>query len=420
MDFSLDYTREQAEFAREVRAWLDENVPDDMVNQRDTLKMSREQWQKRREFGRKLGEKGWLYPGYPQQYGGGGLDVDHRFVLYEEMAERHLGLPPYYDSGRLAAPTILICGTEEQKERLLPPILKGEAVTWQLFTEPEAGTDEANQQTNALRHVRESEYFIVNGQKIFVGGVHAPPEQFLLLTRSDLEAPRHQNLAMFVAPANLPGVTIQPLDLFPAGTFSQVCGYSADGAPAVKHSVFLDDVKIHESYLIGGESDGWKVTNATLLVEHGDRGSGGSGGAESGGGIERDLVAERFLEQCRTSPNVIRRLKENPQLLDSVVDVYIGAQIERLFAMRNAWLPRSGKRAPYAGPQLIVYQKMFGIQLAASAARVLGPYAFTDDAEWGLDEDLFEVSQRSGVCFAPGGTPEALKIVISRGLAIGR
>jgi len=419
MDFSLDYTEEQERFAKEVRAWLDANVPRDLINPRDTQKMSREQWQKRRELGRKLGQKGWLYPGYSRQYGGGGLDADHSSVLHQEMAKRGLGLPPFYDSGVLAAPAILVCGTDDQKKRMLPPILRGEVTTWQLFTEPEAGTDEANQQTNALRHVREKDHFIVNGQKIFVGGLYSPPDQFLLLTRSDLEAPRHQNLAMFVAPANLPGITIQPLDLFPPGTFGQVCGRSAAGAPGVKHSVFFDDVRIQESYLIGGDRDGWRVATATLTVEHGDRESGGGGGG-GGAGIPRNFTAERFLEQCQTNANVTRRLRENPHLVDSVVNIYVGAQIERLLSLRNAWLPRSGRRTPHAGPQATLYQKMFGGRLVADMARVLGPYALSDDTEWGLDEGIFEVSERSGICFAPGGTPEALKIIISRALGIGR
>lgn len=415
MDFSLEYAEAQEEFAGEVQQWLDENVPENLATLRDPRKMSYEQWQMRRELGRKLGEKGWLYPGYPREYGGGGLDGDHSSVLSWELSERGLGLPPYYDSGRLAAPAILAAGTEEQKKRFLPPILTGEAVTWQLFTEPEAGTDEANQQTNALRHIREGDYFIVNGQKIFVGGLYSPPQQFLLLTRSDTEAPRHENLAMFLAPADLTGVSIMPLDLFPPGTFGQVCGRTPMTAPAVKHSVFFDDVRIHESYLIGGERDGWRVTNATLMVEHGDRDTGG-GSVEVG----RNMVVEKFLEQCRSNPNIVKRLKENPQLLDSMVNIYIGGQIERLFSIRNAWLPRSGMRAPYAGPQLQLYSKMFGARLTADMARVLGPYALTDDTEWGLDEDIFEVAERSGVCFAPAGTPEAAKIIISRALRIGR
>ncbi|MFC2005833.1 acyl-CoA dehydrogenase family protein [Chloroflexota bacterium] len=412
MDFSLDYTEEQEEFAKEVREWLDKNVPKDLISPRDPLKMSREQWQKRRELGRKLAKKGWLWPEYPSEYDGGGLDGAHSFVLRTEMDKRSLGLPPYYDSGNLAVPAILACGTEEQKKRFLPAMLRGEAYTWQLFTEPEAGTDEANQQTNALRHVREGDHFIVNGQKIFVGALYAPPEQFLLLTRSDQKAPRHENLAMFIAPANLPGVTIQPLDLFPSASFNEIMGLTGTTASGTKHSVFFDDVRIHESYLLGEDHDGWKAATATLTVEHGDR--------ESGKAVPQDFVVKKFLEQCKSNPKVVKRLKENPQLLDSVVDIYIDHQVERLLALRNYWLPRSGKRSPYAGPQFSLYMKMFGTRLIATMANVLGPYSFINGTEWELDEGTFEVAERAGVCVSPGGTPEAQKIVMSRGLGIGR
>lgn len=415
MNFSLEYNEEQEKFAEEVREWLKSNLPEGIVNTRDPQIKNEEQRKKRREIGRRLGAKGWLLPGFPREYGGGGLDVDHRFVLSREFEKVGLAFPPYYDSGlSLAAAAILVCGTEEQKKRHLTPICKGEVVSWQLFTEPEAGTDEANQQTNALRHVRDNEYFIVNGQKIFVGGLTTypdPPDRFLLLTRSDREAPRHQNLAMFLAPADLPGVSIMPLDLFASGTLDQVSGVTVYNAPGVKHQVFFDDVRIHESYLIGGERDGWKVATATLEVEH------GGGEAKM---PRQNYVVERFLAYCKSNPNIVKRINENPQLLNSVVDIYIGAEIERLLAIRNAWLASTGRRSLYTGPQLNSYTKMFGGRLIAEMAQVLGPYALTNDEDWGLEDSMFEVAQRGGICCAPGGTPEAQKIIIARALAIGR
>ncbi len=411
MEFSLEYTEEQAEFAEEVRAWIAANVPEGLVTFRDPVKKTREQWEKRRELGRRLGVMGWLYAGLPEQYGGGGLDSDHCFVLSQEFEKARVGYPPFYDSARLAVGPILSLGSDEQKERFLPPIFRGEVTTWQLFTEPEAGTDEANQQTNAFRHERDGEHFIINGDKIFVGGLYAPPNQFLLLTRSDREAPRHQNLAMFLAPADLPGVTIMPLPLFVSGTLGQVLGPTVDSAPAVKHQVFFDDYRLHEKYLIGGERDGWRVTTATLDVEHG-------GGAV--GVPPENWVVSRFLEECRQNPRIAKRLEDNPQLLDSVVDIYIGSEIQRLWGLRNCWYGEAGVRAPYAGPQLGLYTKEFGGRLIADVARVLGPYVFTEGTEWTLAEDVFEVVQRAGLCFAPAGTPEAQKIIISRALAIGR
>lgn len=405
MDFSLELTEEEKRFAEEVRQWLGENVPRDLGIIRDAQKMTYEQFQKLRDFSRKLGKKGWLYPSYPKEYGGGGLNAGQGYVIRQELAKKSFSLPPVMDWTTLAAPAILGCATEEQKRRFLPLMLRGEALTWQLMTEPEAGTDVANQNTNALRYVREKGHFIINGQKIFVGGLFPPPEQFYLLARSDLEAPRHQNLSSFIMPANLPGITIQPLDLFPLSTLAAVSGPSGANVEAVKNSVFFDDVKIHESCLIGKEGDGWKVTQSTFAVEHG-----------GGGGIAHNYMAEKFLAQCRSNPIVMKRLRENPLLLDSVVNVYIGSQIERLFSLRNA----AGKGGPYSGPQLALYQKMFGTRFIAAMGNVLGPYALADGGEWMLDDGIFEVGLRCGICLAPGGTPEAMKIIIARALAIGR
>ncbi len=407
MDFSAVFTREQEEFAREVRAWLEENIPEAMVNIRDAQKMSYEQFQLRREFARKLGRKGWLYPTYPRQYGGGGLSGAMAAVIADELAKKDLSPLPVMDWTILAAPGILNCATEEQKMRYLPPMLRGEALTWQLMTEPEAGTDEANQQTNALRAEREGEYFIVNGHKIFVGGLHPPPDQFYTLTRSDLKAPRHQNLSSFIIPANLPGITIQPLDLFPLSTFAAASGPSGANVEAVKNSVFFDDVRVHESCLIGEEGDGWKVTQATFAVEHG-----GGGGARA----FRNYTAEKFFAQCRRNPKIIKRLKESPHLVDNLVNAWIYTETERLLSIRNA----GGKGGAYGGPHSVVFQKIGAAGFAADIAAVLGPYTFADAEEWWLDEGIFEVGQRCSICMAPGGTPEAMKIIVLRALAIGR
>jgi len=429
MDFSpTEYTEEQEEFAKEVREWLDENVPEDMVFPRDPDNVSQEQFQKRRELARRAARKGWLYPNLPREYGGGGLDMAHSAVIRRETAKRKLSLQPFHCAGAtMGIPAILACGTEDQKKRLLPLIIKDGALVWELFTEPEAGSDEANQQTNALRSVRENDYFIINGGKIFVGGIYSPADLFLLLTRSDLKAPRHENLSMFLAPADLPGISLVALDLFVPGPFGTVSGQSAAGADGIKYQVFFDDVRIHESYLIGEEGDGWRVANAALEVEHGGMGAAQEGRREAGGGrgrpggaffggSEQSYIVQRFLYQCKNNPNIAKRIKENPQLLDSVVNVYIEAEKERLFALRNA----GGMGGRYGGTQSQLFSKKFSITLVTEMARVLGPYTMTSDDEWGLDESLFEVGQRGALCLAPLGTPEVLKIVISRALAIGR
>lgn len=93
-----------------------------------------------------------------------------------------------------------------------------------------------------------------------------------LLTRSDVDATRHQNLSMFMCPGNLPGITIQPLDLFTLSPFVAVCGVTGANVDATKNSVFFDDVRIHESYLLGTEGNGWNVAQSALMSEHGESG----------------------------------------------------------------------------------------------------------------------------------------------------
>jgi len=126
MDFEVTYSEAQQRFRREVRAWLEANVPAGITRLPASPADSLQRYRELRAFGRALGAKGWLYPRAPGQYGGGGLDVDHSIILEEEVDRVGLALPPYYDSGgKLGSATILVWGTEAQKQAFLPPIYRG-------------------------------------------------------------------------------------------------------------------------------------------------------------------------------------------------------------------------------------------------------------------------------------------------------
>lgn len=155
---------------------------------------------------------------------------------------------------------------------------------------------------------------------------------------------------------------------------------------------------------------------ATFAVEHGGRSSGPR--RRGGGGQPRNYVVEKFLAHCRSNPNIAGRIRENPHLLDSIANIYLGAQVERLLAIRNM----GGLGGSYGGPQSVWYGKLFGARAIAEMARVLGPYSLIDEdeEEWLLDDGQLELGQRCGICLAPGGTPEAMKINMSRALRIGR
>ena len=208
MEFELKYTKAQEAFRDEVQTWLAANVPDGITARPRSFEESRAIYLKRRELGRKLGAKGWLYPSGEKKYGAGGLDLDQIIVLEEETARLGLGLPPYYDSGgKMGSASIRVWGTEEQKQRFLPPIYRGEVRSWQLLTEPSAGSDLAGVKTTAIR---DGDVYVVNGQKIYIGSHHGA-DRYWTIAVTDPKGNRHQNVSWFMIDASLPGITTQPL-----------------------------------------------------------------------------------------------------------------------------------------------------------------------------------------------------------------
>ena len=191
MNFATEDSPEQSAFRAEVREFLKSAVSPNLVHTADAADMSYEQYSLRREIGRRLGAKGWLYASMPKQYGGADLSAEKVVILHDEVARIGLSLPPYYDGGgRMAAPTILVWGTEEHKKRFLTPICRGDVRTWQLLSEPGAGSDLAGIKTTA---VRDGDAYVVNGQKIFVGSSYGADFSWTIVV-TDPKAERHKNL----------------------------------------------------------------------------------------------------------------------------------------------------------------------------------------------------------------------------------
>ena len=400
LNFELEYTPEQEAFRTEVRAWLDKEVPKDLEHPIDPKDLSYEEYQKRRDLGRDLGAQGWLWPTAPVEYGGGGLTMDHAIIIEEELERTGLSLPPYYDTGgQLGGASILVWGSEEQKQRLLPPIFKGEVRTWQLLTEPGSGSDLASVQTTALR---DGDDYVINGQKIFVGSTHGA-EQSWMIAVTDPEGDRHKNLAWFIVPMDLPGITMAPLDLLTTG------GEGGAGT-GMKLSVFFDDVRVPANNLVGGENNGWQVATTHLELEHG-----------GGGSVHRNTLVDRLIAHCKKTLRGGVPMSQDPDVRHRLVDTYIDAEIGRLLGLRNYWLAHSGQSRSYEGPQSSLYGKMSGLRIAENILQILGPYALTNDAQWGPLEGSIELHQRGSiVALHPGGTAEIQKVIMARRIGIGR
>jgi alkylation response protein AidB-like acyl-CoA dehydrogenase len=395
MDFEMTYTETQEAFRVGVSAWLDENVPEQLTAERSDERDSLDEYKLKRELGLRLGERGWLYPAAPSEYGGGGLDVQSVLVLDEEMHRRHLGLPPYYDSGGwIGSATILVWGTEEQKERFLRPIFTGQVRTWQLLTEPEAGSDLASVKLSA---VRDGDDYVLNGQKIFVGSAHGA-DRFWIITNTDRQGERHENLSWFMMDAHLPGITIQPLPVL------------ADVAEGHKNTVFFDDVRVPAECLVGGENNGWRVANTHLQLEHGAIGT-----------TRRMSIWDKLVEHCQHELRDDKALIEHQDVRDGLAEIYCRIETLRVLTTRNFWRSYTRNTEAYNGPQLTYLRKVTGLWLTKAILDVLGPAALTNDSIWGALDGAAEHQQREGIQnLMPGSTIDVQRIVLSRALGIGR
>jgi alkylation response protein AidB-like acyl-CoA dehydrogenase len=229
--------------AAELSAFLDEALPDFELQWGDDRGFAaRLDWQRR------LHTAGWVAPSWPVEIGGRGLGVADRvacdLVLGVRRAPSIAGILGVNNVG----PTLAAWGTEEQRAHLAP-ILSGDEIWCQGFSEPEAGSDLAGLRMQA---VRDGDVFVVNGQKVWTSqGMEATHCQ--LLVRTDPEAPKHKGISALVVPLDLPGIERRPL--------RQING-EAEFA-----EVFFEDVRVPVTALLGPENDGWRVTMTTLSHE---------------------------------------------------------------------------------------------------------------------------------------------------------
>lgn len=394
MDFEVAYSPEQERFRAEVRAWLAEHVPQ-VEGDRD----SDENYERYRQLGRELGAKGWLRPTAPVEYGGGGLPIDHAIVIAEEVDRYDLRLPPYYDSGgTLGGASILVWGTDEQKRRMLPPIFRGEVVTWQLLTGPEAGSDLAGTTTDARR---DGDEYVLNGEKVFVGGSHGA-DYLWTIARTDATGERHRNLSWFLIPADLPGIQYRRMELLGDGNEGIGSGY--------KNTIYFDNVRVPASQLVGGENNGWAVAQTHLELEHG-----------AGGRIGSNRLFRMTREWARQLRREGRPLIEHADVQERLVDVFVQTEVTRLLNLRNYWMNQAHQRMSYEGPQASYYGKMAGLEVSQAMMDIIGPYALTTDDEWDVSRGLVEPYLKSAiVALHPGGTADIQKVIIARRIGVGR
>jgi alkylation response protein AidB-like acyl-CoA dehydrogenase len=246
----LTYPQEAETFRKEIRAWLEENLPtgwfepDFSLSAEERLRFN-ETWTE------KLFAGGWICAGWPVEYGGKGLSLMDQVVLNVEFATANTPMRADFFGDTLVGPTILQWGTDEQKKEFIPGILHGTIAWCQGFSEPNSGSDLASLKTTA---VLDGDEWIINGQKVWTTQAqHA--DYVFLLTRTDPDAPQHAGISYLLVPMHQEGVDVRPI--------TQVDG------TAEFNEVFFTNARCPKANVIGGVNNGWKVAMTTLGFERG-------------------------------------------------------------------------------------------------------------------------------------------------------
>jgi alkylation response protein AidB-like acyl-CoA dehydrogenase len=313
----LRFSTEDEAFRDEIRSWLEENLRDfEYLRGRGGPGDDDFDFEGRLRWERRLAAGGWTGVSFPKEYGGRDATIHQQVVFHEEYARADApGRVSMLGEG-LLGPTIAAFGTEAQKERFLPPIVRGEELWCQGYSEPSAGSDLANVQTKAER---DGDEWVITGQKIWTSLAHWADWCFVLC-RTDPDAPRHKGISYLLVPMRQPGIETRPIVQMTRGSeFNEV---------------FFDGARTAAENVVGDVNDGWRVAMGTLAFERGT------------------LTLGDLLRSHRQLEQIIGVARANgtaaqPVMRQRLSQAWIGLQTLRYNALRNlsaadaAELPRA-------------------------------------------------------------------------------
>ena len=270
-------------------------------------------WDFTRTMRRKLADRGWLTMHWPKEYGGQDASPLRSTIFNEEMSYHRAPGRDIFGV-RMLAPTLMIFGTEEQKERFLLPVARGEVQWCQGYSEPGSGSDLASLQTRA---VSDGDDYVVNGSKIWTTMAHQA-DWMMLLARTDPDAPKHRGISFLLVDMKSPGVSVQPV-------YNMTGGHDFN-------QVFFDNVRVPKANLVGDENRGWYVGVTLLDFER--------------SGIDYSATARRLLDEvtewAKGASVDGRPVSEDPQVRDALVERRLETEAARLLAYNVAWMQGQG------------------------------------------------------------------------------
>jgi alkylation response protein AidB-like acyl-CoA dehydrogenase len=349
MDFKL--TEEQKALKKEFEDFFREEMknapPEYGRGGLEAIFASDEAWKFHKYMQKKLAERGWLSRPWPKEYGGQDAPLIEQLIFNEVRAYYRAPGVDIWGVG-MFAPTLLIGATEEQKRRLLPPIARGEVHYCQGWSEPNAGSDLAALKTTAIR---DGDYYVINGQKIWTTGAHRADHIFIL-ARTDPTKKRSAGLSVFTLRLDLPGIEIRPIRYM--------------NNAHIYNEVFFTDVRVPVEDRIGPENDGWRLTRETMNFER--------------SGIEMFSEVRRFFEELvdyvKTTKRDGKFLCEDPIVRQKIAKLYIDLEVGRALCYKICWLQQKGGLifAASAASEAKVFGTELQQRLANYATEIMGLY----------------------------------------------
>jgi alkylation response protein AidB-like acyl-CoA dehydrogenase len=392
MDFG--FTKEQEKLRKEIRDFYINELPEDCLTH--IAPLSEELQSFWMQLQKKAGAKGYLTPGWSKETGGLGLSPIEQGIVEEEWG-RVGAMWPNFSGLSIAGPAVQVFGTEEQKRKFLPPIARGEAVWNQAFTEPNAGSDEANIQ---LRGVKDGDDYILNGQKTFISHIYQP-DYLYTLVRTEDSVPKHRGISLFLVPADTPGITFRPLPTMGFG---------------IQNEIFFDDVRVSKEYLLGELNRGFYHAMSAFEFER--------SGTASPAHARRNL--EDFVQFCKKEKRNGKPLIEDPEVRKVIAQMVVEVEIYRLIAWHAVWWFSQRERlGPKPYDLTGFFTKIFTTRHAEVMMNAMGLYGQLKKVSKRGKRVGRGVDVESGWQVArslhAGGTIEVYKIVLAqRGLGLPR
>ncbi|MFC5819056.1 acyl-CoA dehydrogenase family protein [Nonomuraea harbinensis] len=338
------------EFRARARAWLEQHAkPFDEAAGYD-LEGSAVPLQESKRFQKALWEAGFAGITWPKEYGGQGLGAAELIAFNEEAADFDLPTGPFTIGLGMPGPTILELGTEEQRKRYLPPLLRGDEIWCQLFSEPGAGSDVASLQTTATRT---ETGWLINGQKVWTSG--AQYSDFgTIIARTDPTVAKHRGITMFIVDMHHPGVTVRPLVV------------ATGHAPF--NEVFFDDVEVPADAVVGEVGEGW---GAAVVMLRNERVTIGAGGRARSNPLGFDSLVELARARGLETDTAVRRRLAVLYARESALGAYGRVLHEETTA--GVEIGARGSAAKLAGAELALWaadlaQDIIGSDIALGGA----------------------------------------------------